>query len=523
MSLPKSDRLRAWAPGMVLWLAGALVACDGGHHETSLRQTGASVVAIETPASLGQPERPRVEFAHAGHSQALAKEGCSACHDKDAAGRISPRLQGARAWTDLDEFGDFYHGLCIQCHQQRLDAAEKTGPVICGGCHLRQPPAESQRVEMRMDNSLHARHVLAEGEKCETCHHIYDEHKKQLVNKSGTESGCGDCHQEQDQGKLLSLRNASHTDCVGCHYQREEAGQAHGPTLCAGCHESKSQAAIEKLAEIPRLQRNQPDQLWIYTPGANSALVAFDHQAHESLTGSCRDCHHLSMQACSSCHSLTGSENGGGVTLEQAFHSIKSGRSCVGCHLQATAKPECMTCHHARVLGNDRQACEVCHNGPAPPSMAQAAQSPDEPLAYLPPTMLSAALAEWFLNPLPLFGEDCPENLSLGAMAKDYQAAKFPHGKILTSLDRLARHSKLANRFHGGMGVFCSGCHHHSPVGRRPPKCGSCHGDTPDPIQDQPDLLGAYHRQCIGCHQQIGHPAQGCEDCHPKAVREEGP
>jgi DnaJ-class molecular chaperone len=75
--------------------------------------------------------------------------------------------------------------------------------------------------------------------------------------------------------------------------------------------------------------------------------------------------------------------------------------------------------------------------------------------------------------------------------------------------------SKLATFFHADEDVVCQGCHHHSPVGETPPYCGSCHGAPFDPEKpEMPGLYGAYHQQCIGCHQEMGIGATGCNDCH---------
>jgi hypothetical protein len=65
---------------------------------------------------------------------------------------------------------------------------------------------------------------------------------------------------------------------------------------------------------------------------------------------------------------------------------------------------------------------------------------------------------------------------------------------------------------------MCVGCHHHSPAGARPPPCRSCHSQAADATRDRPGLKAAYHRQCLGCHIDMGVSKQGCTDCH--AVKE---
>jgi formate-dependent nitrite reductase cytochrome c552 subunit len=101
----------------------------------------------------------------------------------------------------------------------------------------------------------------------------------------------------------------------------------------------------------------------------------------------------------------------------------------------------------------------------------------------------------------------------------EYGPADLPHRRIVERLDRATRSDKLAARFHGGIDTLCAGCHHHSPVGARPPKCVSCHAADNDPTQDRPGLKAAFHRQCIECHQQM-EIATGCTDCHAETSKE---
>jgi hypothetical protein len=119
---------------------------------------------------------------------------------------------------------------------------------------------------------------------------------------------------------------------------------------------------------------------------------------------------------------------------------------------------------------------------------------------------------------LPDSPDDLPEEVVIDGMVDRYEASRLPHGKIVRRLHAAVLDSPLAKRFHGDAEVGCSGCHHHSPVGERPPRCAACHGEVGDPTRDRPDLKAAYHRQCIECHEQMNIKAVGCTDCH--AVRE---
>ncbi|MBW1810580.1 MAG: hypothetical protein JRJ87_20475 [Deltaproteobacteria bacterium] len=481
--------------------------CNGSTHE-SPRTTQAAIIEIRLPEQHGSPQRPAIEFKHDMHVKELEQEGCQACHRVDPDGKQSPRLNISIGLDDWEDFMNSYHGICSGCHEKRRAEKMATGPdpEACGDCHVRQPQAVSMRIEMKFNYSLHYRHILAEKEKCENCHHIYNEKLKQLENKRDTESACKDCHKEKDQGNILSWRNAAHTDCISCHLAKTAKKQKTGPTACIGCHDLQSRKKIKKLPEIPRLKRNQPDKIWVQTSGTKSNLVAFDHEAHERLTSSCSSCHHDTLKPCGECHTLTGSEKGAGVTLEQAHHSPTSEYSCVGCHLKVTTKSECSDCHHAMRKPPGKQACLTCHNGPPPES------APEKP-----PEQLFTPVQ---LGGLPEPSKDVfPEKLVIKIEGREnYQPTQFPHLKITKKLYEQAVMSKLANRFHGRVETLCAGCHHYSPLGIKQPPCKSCHGVMPDPLKDKPASLAAYHVQCIFCHQQIGHKAQGCTDCHKKAL-----
>jgi octaheme c-type cytochrome (tetrathionate reductase family) len=121
-----------------------------------------------------------------------------------------------------------------------------------------------------------------------------------------------------------------------------------------------------------------------------------------------------------------------------------------------------------------------------------------------------------------------------GAKADDYEPVLFSH-RIhdgLTGGDCGVCHHRHAseegdrigvdlNEYHGLMGVKlggpCASCH--DDMSTRPPQsCARCHGlpnekDSPSRI----GLKGAYHRQCIGCHEQQLKPASAptaCASCH---------
>jgi len=537
-------RMRTPCPSLLLLAALcaciAVAGCDGAGLPT-VRYLRPAVITIEVPEALGSAERPLAEFQHDKHFAALKQEGCKACHTLDGELGLLPTMNGQpETFGDSDAFAEFYHDLCIGCHEDRRQQGGKTGPETCGECHVFRLPTTPSRVPARFDYSLHHRHVQATAEgsenRCGTCHHVYDAEKEALDYKQGAEASCRDCHGTRDTlidgRKRRSLRNASHLACINCHRKRkiDKTGPT-GPIGCLGCHDTTRRAAIKKLKpeQIKRLKiEGQPDRTWVETEGTTANLVPFDHRFHESLTDSCNGCHHETLKPCSECHTVTGSDKGGRVTLEQAHHDATSGRTCVGCHAQAVNRNKaCAGCHHMMTPPPGAQACRVCHSGPLPPALQptpapvaetdDAAETQDE--APITPAEL---LGEVTMAALPRpSAAEFPETITIDVEGELYRPTELPHAKIVKTLYDQATRSKLANRFHVRTEVLCAGCHHHSPVGERPPPCQSCHGQAASATQDKPALTNAYHRQCIGCHQKMAHPAQGCTDCHEKQTSAE--
>jgi class III cytochrome C family protein len=456
----------------------------------------------KSPAQYNDLRRPPVRFDHIEHFEAYAEEGCQKCHLFDDAKKLIPKFMRPDDKLDREALSELYHAKCLDCHKQ----AEQEAPQACGECHLYWTEPPSDWIEISFDYSLHHRHVSAMNEKCQACHHVYDEKEKKLVYKKETESACSDCHGQQDVGKRLSLRNAAHTDCINCHLKRSQAKQTAGPLLCTGCHASEKQKAIKKLTKFPRLERGQPSTTWIKSPEAKSRLVPFNHERHEFATTSCSSCHHKTLEACSECHKLAVTGPDGAVTLERAYHQASSEHSCVGCHKTMTDSKNCAGCHYIMNPPPGQSACIICHSGPLP-------EKNKEPNA-------APVASEMELDELPDASDDFPDEIVIDFLAKDYEPVDFPHEEIVTQLDKLARNNRLARRFHSYPDTLCAGCHHHSPVGTRPAPCSSCHDQEGLATQDKPDLFSAYHRQCIGCHQKMGLGLKGCTDCHDETPKE---
>lgn len=528
-----------------------------------------SVLKLRLAEGTDELSRPPATFNHALHVAIKPKVECTRCHSMDSISDLHFRFKLSNDATvpermepiPIDDPAapeqrmDRYHDLCMGCHKETLnDATKETGPFTCSGCHKWEERYENSRVPIYFDYSLHARHSKAESDKCESCHHIYNEKMKKLQYKKGTESACFNCHGDKDTEKTLSLRRASHKSCVNCHIKRTQKGQKTGPIACVGCHDKEEQNKIERLTNAQPIAGKQPRLTWIHRSDKSKvASVLFNHQKHEPLVDSCSSCHHKTLKPCDGCHNLETNPTGGGVGPMTAFHLTSSEHSCVGCHTRETYKKGCVGCHDSLDRRSAETTCSICHNGPIkgdkkggpkgevaaihpqaeeePGKTAVSSETLDSGMSHsgqfeererdatsmIFPLPKQTAI---HLDPLPEYSDDFPESITINGLAKEYRPSLFPHGKIVKSLDSMIRKSELAKHFHGKTSIQCSGCHHQTPIGSRPVACKSCHKEKPDPILDKPDLKTAYHRQCLGCHQKMKLKQQGCSDCHEKASRE---
>ncbi len=81
----------------------------------------------------------------------------------------------------------------------------------------------------------HEKHVKEYKIKCNDCHHVYKDGKN--IWKEGAEvAKCSSCHTSptKNEGKTLSLKNAFHKNCQGCHKKEKK-----GPRKCNECHPKK--------------------------------------------------------------------------------------------------------------------------------------------------------------------------------------------------------------------------------------------------------------------------------------------
>ena len=99
---------------------------------------------------------------------------------------------------------------------------------------------DGAELKMNRVNVPHAVHAAADIE-CMDCHHMWDE-------SDGTPQACAGsgCHDlgnpatTEEKQSMAYFRNAFHApvagSCNGCHKERKDAGESHGPTSCNDCH-----------------------------------------------------------------------------------------------------------------------------------------------------------------------------------------------------------------------------------------------------------------------------------------------
>jgi hypothetical protein len=462
-------------------------------------------------------------FLHDRHTDALQKKNkdCSTCHMDDD-GRISLKFKRVKE-VSPDELTTFYCDNCTKCHADMIAAGEKAGPTNCDEFRKEQPLVKSSRMPFGFDKSLHYRHIKVQKKKCERCHHDYDQEKKQLVYAKNKESTCRYCHQKEVQKpateKQILMRSAFHMACVDCHLKTLAKNMIAGPITCRGCHDLEEQNKIEKTDKVPRLKRKQPDIVLIKTgEGKKSETtmyrVPFGHKAHERYNDTCRVCHHADLKSCDGCHTLAGAEDGNYVKLKEAMHMLETKKSCMGCHAANLNNKACTGCH-AFIDKNrkpDSASCMKCHLAPPKKSTGVLYQSGERRLARMIPEIWQAIFggARQELN--------IPKKVIINALENQYEPVELEHLKIINALKKNINDSSLASYFHPSEASLCQGCHHNSPGAVTPPKCGSCHGE---PFNEKnlamPGLKGAYHRQCMGCHDQMGMAKPdklACASCH---------
>lgn len=500
-------------------------------------------IAIAHTEIFGVLQRPQVIFDHNKHTEALKKEGkkegegCDTCHPVDKEKELilfdfPKKLEG----KDKDSIMNSYHDECIKCHKEKMAEKKKAGPVVCGDCHVEKlNTVEIKYPVFEFDFQVHDIHDKRLKERkigrevCGLCHHSYNPVGEDLVYEKGTEESCYYCHDigakrgpvlavdmRVTRKKNLTMSRASHVECLNCHLYLTLKGpnpprpgeKKAGPILCTKCHIGKYRTVAE-LAKVPRPDRGQPDKPLIEIENSRMKGVSFDHKLHENNAKTCRGCHHETLNFCKKCHNILGSADGKWVNTAGAYHDVRSDKSCAGCHMIKKSEKNCAGCHHnllpvdLHTMDPKKEICAVCHTGKKEHISA--------------PSLTTAGLDT----------KTVKKEVEIKILEKEFEPAKFPHMKIIEKFVKTSNDSKMAGYFHRKLQTLCEGCHHQSRAEAEikkdsPPYCRNCHTINFDPVHiNRPRLLAAYHRQCIGCHNEMRlEKPKECKACHKeKAVR----
>ena len=520
---------------MVRWCAvlvvmGVLIALGtgGGYGNKRNGNRGEAfrpdIVHVDAANRLERKDRTGVLFYHDLHTDALedSKEGCKTCHKPLAAKKPGTSKDSFRFIqadkANKDQRMNAYHDRCTGCHTDLLASGKDAGPVICSGCHVEKPEVASSAVSARFDKSLHQRHVNGLNKSCQSCHHVYSEKEKKPVYKKGAEGSCSYCHPESPPGKgektepnAMSLKDASHLQCVTCHETRKREGKKAGPQRCEDCHDKDARNLVAKISDIPRMRMGQKDFMMMknekeHKPGGKKNrmdFVPFDHRNHELKNESCRVCHHKALTACVTCHTAEGSPKGGNINLEKVMHMPRSERSCSGCHEMKRKTADCSGCHSFDVnwVKDERKGCVQCHLAPgiAKDESAQA----------------SSLISSKTGKNLTLESMKIPDRIVINKLEKKYKPVVFPHRKIVNALHSKISGNRMAQYFHHEKTSLCMGCHHNSPATANPTSCGNCHSPVGKASDRKPGLSGAYHIQCMECHAKMNiRQPESCTSCH---------
>jgi len=93
-----------------------------------------------------------------------------------------------------------------------------------------------QRPPVSFPHGLHMAAVPA----CRSCHHVFRKgvnvlDESALVEKN-SDIRCARCHGNGKNNMGLSLMEAYHVQCVGCHRLLQKKRENTGPLMCGACH-----------------------------------------------------------------------------------------------------------------------------------------------------------------------------------------------------------------------------------------------------------------------------------------------
>lgn len=119
-----------------------------------------------------------------------------------------------------------------------------------------------------------------------------------------------------------------------------------------------------------------------------------------------------------------------------------------------------------------------------------------------------------------------PDTVTLKPLAELYEPVEFDHTMHTDVAECAVCHHQTTGM--PATGSRCAKCHSGNET-NAPVACSACHeaepfsaealaakeADTDRYHVDKPGLKGAYHLNCLGCHEEMGGPI-GCQDCHAR-------
>ncbi len=110
----------------------------------------------------------------------------------------------------------------------------------------------------------------------------------------------------------------------------------------------------------------------------------------------------------------------------------------------------------------------------------------------------------------------CPRHWKGKEVGRSLTAKQGPEVIILKELEKLYEPVTFMHQAHAywaDLNEGCVTCHHYTPTATSHPPCRECHGPKAIRENIEPNLKGAYHRQCMGCHMNWANDTV-CEVCH---------